>query len=391
MTFSGDSMLVSRIFIYETLLAPFVTSVVASNSRSSDPATTVWQGTDTTSCGSALEIVVANSAIADTIKVNTAGVGFEQIDAVQICGVEIPPPPVSPPSPPAPPSAPPPCSGQVDLVMVLDNTGSVGGQRGAVLQFARQLVSEFTMGATAAQIGYIEFDTTVVTHSELTPSLTTILDKIDNAQVMGGQTCISCALERGQQILTGTGSRAGVPKVLVLLSDGIQTTGNRDADAISAATTVKAAGTRIIAVGFGDASVTTLNAIATSPSSVNALYKSTASELVDLMTDGKFGICVTATDVPYGPPPSPPSPPSDPPPPKPPMTPPPSPSPLPPPSTPPVDCNYCSDLYANFAAKETAYKNAGACPSGTTEDTDGAGKRVCKEWVDGRMWFVPRE
>jgi hypothetical protein len=383
-------MLVRRISIYETYMAPFVTSVEVINSASS-AATTVWQGTDTTSCGSFLDILIADGVIADTIKVNTLVFGYEQIDAVQVCGEIVKSPPSMPPLPPSPPAVPPPCSGQVDLVLVLDNSGSVGAQRSEVLRFARQVVSEFTMGATAAQIGYVEFETTVVTHTGLTSSLPTIIDKIDNAPATGQSTFLSGGIERGHQVVTGTGARAGVPKVMVLLGDGVQTIGGDDNTAIGKATTAKAAGIRIIAVGFGSVSVTTLNAIASSPSSVNAVYKSTARDVVDLMTDGKLGICVTATDVPHGPPPSPPAPPSPPKPPQIPPPPPPPPPPLPPPSTPPVDCNYCSDIYANFAAKETQYKNAGACPGGTTEGTDGAGKRLCKVWVDGRMWFVPRE
>ena len=56
-----------------------------------------------------------------------------------------------------------------------------------------------------------------------------------------------------------------------------------------------------------------------------------------------------------------------------------------------VTCNYCSDLYTSFDNMEAQLKAAGACPVGAIEDTDAAGRRVCKMWVDGRMWFVPRE
>jgi len=379
--------LVHRITIYETNRAPFVNSVEAINSATNSP-TTVWQGTDTTTCGSSLDVVIPNGVLADRVKVNTATTSYPQIDAVQICGLVVPSPPAFPPSPPAPPAVPPPCSGQIDLVMVLDNSASVGAQRPDVLTFARQVVSFFTMGATAAQIGYVEFHDTVQTFSALTPSLSTISTALDNAPGVGSGTFLSGGIDQGQAVLTGTGARTGVPKVLILMSDGVQTVGGNDNTAISAATTAKNAGTKIIAVGFGGVSLTTLNAIATSPSSTHALYQTTARNIVDLIANGEYDICVTAADQPRGPPPSPPSPPSLPPPPS--LSPPPS-TPPPLPNTPPIDCAYCSDLYTAFATSQATITAAGACPSGSIADTDGTGRNICKMWVDGRMWFVPRE
>jgi len=290
-----------------------------------------------------------------------------------------------PPSPPSPPALPPPCSGEIDLVMVLDNSGSVGAQRPQVIDFARHVVGSFVMGSTAAQIGLVEFHTTVTTHATLTPSLTTISTALDNAPAVGTSTFLSGGIERGHAVVTGTGARAGVPKVLVLMSDGVQTVGGNDQTALDKAALAKAAGIKIIAIGFGGVSLTTLNGIATSPASEHAFYKSSAQDVVNTLINGEFGICVIASDLPRAPPPSPPAPPS---PPSPPSL--PSPSP-PPPSPPPITCNYCSDLYTSFDNKEAELKAAGACPAGAIEDTDAAGKRVCKMWVDGRMWFVPRE
>ena len=69
-------MVASRILIYETYRAPFVTSVelVELNSAS----TTVFAGTDDTSCGSALEVVVPNAVPpVHTIRINTQRSGYE--------------------------------------------------------------------------------------------------------------------------------------------------------------------------------------------------------------------------------------------------------------------------------------------------------------------------
>jgi len=385
-TFGADSFFtIYSVSIYETYSAPFVTKVEVLNSYQSGASTILWQGTDTTSCGSSFDIRYIDGAVGDSIKITTVGSGYEQIDAVQMCGISVPLPPAPSPLPPAPPSAPPPCESQVDLTLVIDNSGSVGAQRPNVIDFARKVVAQFEMGSNAAQIAYVEFETTVVTHVALTPSLSTILTALDNAPAIGSGTFLSGGIAQGQAVVTGTGARSGVPKVIVLMSDGVQTVGGDDNTAIAAATNAKNAGIKIIAVGFGSVSLVTLNALASSPSSEFSRYQSAASDLVQLIVDGTLGICVTATDKPRGPPPSPPVPPS---PPSPPLSPPLTP---PLPSMPPVDCSYCSDLYTAFGDKETQFKQAGSCPSGSSEDSDADGKRVCKLWQDGRMWFVPRE
>ena len=382
-TFGGGLLQLYRVTIYETYRAPFVTKVEAFLDPSNP--TTIWQGTDETSCGSSLELSFPAGVVADKLKIWTLVSGFEQIDAVQACGVVVPYPPSSPPTPPAPPAAPPPCSSQVDVVLVLDNSGSVGAQRPEVLNFARDVVGAFTMSATAAQIAYVEFETTTVTHAQLTPSLTTILTAIDNAPAVGAGTFLSGGIDLGQSVVTGAGARAGVPKVMILMSDGVQTVGGDDNTAIGSATLVKNAGTKILAVGFGGVSVITLNAIASSPSSEYARYETTAAAVIQMITNGEFDFCKIATDMPRGPPPSPPNPPWQPSPSS------PSPVPPPPPVNPPVDCDYCSDLNTAYQAKEAELKLAGACPSGAIADTDGSGTSICKMWVDGRMWFVPRE
>ena len=107
------------------------------------------------------------------------------------------------------------------------------------------------MGATAAQIGLVLFDHVVTTISSLTSSLSTAQTALDtmSQQSAGGQTYLSGGIQAGQQVLTGLNARANVPKVMLLESDGVQTTGGNDATAIAAANDAKAAGTKILANG----------------------------------------------------------------------------------------------------------------------------------------------
>ena len=154
-------------------------------------ATTVWEAIDATACGSYLGIVLADSVISKTIKISTQPSSYAQIDAVQICGSIVTNPPATPPQSPVPPLPPPECNAQVDIVLVVDNSQSVGSSRPSVLAFVRAVVGQFKMGATAAQIAYVEFDTSVVTHSSLTASLSTITTALDNAPAVGSGTYTS--------------------------------------------------------------------------------------------------------------------------------------------------------------------------------------------------------
>lgn len=143
-----------EIKIYVGYRSHFVTKVEAFDLDGS--RTTVYLGPDTTQCGDVLAITLDGTVLANRLKVTTQVSGYEQIDAVAMCGAAHPYPPAAPPSPPslpAPPAAPPPCDAEVDLVMVLDNSGSVGAQRADVLDFARLVVGQFAMGSTKAQVG----------------------------------------------------------------------------------------------------------------------------------------------------------------------------------------------------------------------------------------------
>jgi len=258
-------VIVGSVVIYETYKSKFVLKVELRD------AAEMWHtvfdavdggDTDDTSCPGQLTVALGPSLLgigSRTVKITTATSGYEQIDAVQLCGSPVPPPPQPPPSPPSPPSVPPPCAVEIDVVMVLDNSGSVGAQRPDVLNFARAVVGFFTMGSSEAQIGYVEFEETAYKLSDLTPDLSTISSAINGAPAVGSGTFISGGLALGQTTIEGTNARSGVKKVIILMTDGVQTVGGDDRTAIAAATTVKDAGIEVIGVMFGGASESTMS------------------------------------------------------------------------------------------------------------------------------------
>ena len=62
--------------------------------------------------------------------------------------------------PPSPPFAPACTSSALDLVLVLDHSGSMLAFQDQVLEFARELVFQFELAPAAARVGLVDFEET---------------------------------------------------------------------------------------------------------------------------------------------------------------------------------------------------------------------------------------
>lgn len=244
--------------IYETYAAGFVEQVELIYYAGS---VVVFDGIDSTACGEALEIALDGTIVTKTVKITTRQFGYEQIDAVQLCGPEAAAPPFFPP-PPSPPSVPT-CSEPLDLVLVFDHSSSVGGELGPMREFARGIVETFEMDESAVRAGLVTFETTVQTRMELGYNKTKLLEEIDSIG-LGSKTFLSGGLAAAQAVIEGAPPREVTATAVYLLGDGVQTVGGNDATAIAAADTLKEqTGAVIAAWGFGDVSQQTLERIAT--------------------------------------------------------------------------------------------------------------------------------
>ena len=87
------------------------------------------------------------------------------------------------------------------------------------------------------------------------------------------RTCISCAFEKASDEFDRVGQRPGASRVIVLLSDGEQTSqlGGFDT-ALQAADAVKATGVEVFAAGFGTAKLESLQQIASTPQPTHAFF-----------------------------------------------------------------------------------------------------------------------
>ena len=100
----------------------------------------------------------------------------------QDCGdrTTIPSPPSLPPAPSAPP-----CYAVIDLVLVVDASGSMSGFEEDFKTFLSRFITDLNMGEDAARVGIVQFGTTVTNLADISSNKNYILNAINSYHVTG--------------------------------------------------------------------------------------------------------------------------------------------------------------------------------------------------------------
>ena len=194
------------------------------------------------------------------------------------------------------------CEKRMDVVLVIDESGSMTYDMPAMKAFAKEIVGSFApLGDDNAHFAVVGFDTDATLHSTPNASMSHLHTAIDNMHAWGG-TSISDGLARAHTVFNNY-HRAGATKIVLTLSDGEQ---NRDCNPscsqapIDAAAALKTDGITVFSWGFGGVSVATLEGIASDPAKVK--YSAELSGLLSFGHVLRTEAC--AVDLP---PPAPPS------------------------------------------------------------------------------------
>ena len=182
--------------------------------------------------------------------------------------------------PPLPPPLPPKlsCGTPIDFALVLDESGSMKKPKphgsldgsGGLKAFAKELVSQYSLGEDAARFAVVSFAADATTRVPWSYDATAIHAGIDQMSA-DGKTSISDGFEAARKLFADDG-RLGASKVVLLVADGEQSNelaapGKTPAQtAVDVAQLVKGDGVTVFAWGFGDVSLVTLQQIATDPS-----------------------------------------------------------------------------------------------------------------------------
>jgi len=178
------------------------------------------------------------------------------------------------------------CTAKIDVVLALDESYSMKYSMERFKGVATQIIDEFALGPGGVRMAVVGFDTDAILHESWSYHAYEIKAGIDKLQ-HGGATSISSSIEMAVDEFST--SRAGAGKVIILISDGEQTTAGGPPAAVAAANQAKASGIVIYAWGFGHVTEETLKKIASDPN--QALFKPTVNELEVHVHDLQAAVC----------------------------------------------------------------------------------------------------
>ncbi len=185
------------------------------------------------------------------------------------------------------------CKGKIDLMLVVDRSGSIGDANMALVQTAlNAFVDALVIGPDTSHGGQSSFAYVGTLDQELTGTSTLLHTAINNL-VSGGLTDLTSGINLAKAELESIRDRGDAPDYMVILTDGYPNVGaNPEAEALAAANAAKLAGIEIYVVGIGSG----VNAayLQTIASGANhyfsaADFSQVQQKLIDIVTCQKSG------------------------------------------------------------------------------------------------------
>ena len=143
----------------------------------------------------------------------------------------------------------------MDVGFILDSSGSLRNDYQREKDFLKALAGSFGVSADGSRAGVVTFSYNAEHSIKMSDhtEVGSFSDAVDRIPLMGSTTRIDKALRLSQRELfsPSNGGRPGIPKLLVLLTDGSQT---QDADAVDPgdiADEMRRDGIRILVIGIG--------------------------------------------------------------------------------------------------------------------------------------------
>ncbi|CAN0069874.1 unnamed protein product [Lampetra planeri] len=189
---------------------------------------------------------------------------------------------------------------RADMVFLLDGSGSIGRKFNRIKEFVFRVVSYFPrIGPDSTQMAVVKYSDSPQTEIPLTRfrDRNSLLQTLRAIPFLGGNTYTGRAIQYALQsvLQPGGGTRAGVPRILVVITDG------RSQDDLSGPAAYAAAqGVQVFAVGTADADRRQLELIAgrqpsTVPGRSRVFYLDTLEAFRSIEEDLVDTMCAVAT------------------------------------------------------------------------------------------------
>ena len=194
------------------------------------------------------------------------------------------------------------CEAKADVAFILDSSGSLRNDYDSEKAFLKTLAAAFGISPSGSRAGVVTFSYYTEHSIKLNDhtNLTSFNEAVDKIPLMGSTTRIDKALRLTQKEMFtfANGGRVGVPKLVILLTDGSQTQDAGAEDPGDVADELRKEGVDILVVGIGKGvNETELRRIA--GGEANAISAASFDELVagDFVKRVKDKTCTTGKTV----------------------------------------------------------------------------------------------
>eukprot|EP00041_Stephanoeca_diplocostata_P026624 m.720803 g.720803 ORF g.720803 m.720803 type:complete len:619 (+) comp23008_c0_seq7:304-2160(+) len=196
------------------------------------------------------------------------------------------------------------CAQNVDLVILVDSSGSIRSYFHTELDFVRSVVAYFVIGRNHTRVAVVLFasSATVVFDFNQYDTSEEMLAAIDGIRYTGGGTTTAAAFDRARELFDPSLSHgirgSNIPKVCLLITDGHS---NNAAATIASADVLKELNVNIFSIGAGNVNRFELEAVATQPIRSHVFIIASAGNLEELIDTMASGSCDEPATLPPGP------------------------------------------------------------------------------------------
>ncbi|XP_061617020.1 collagen alpha-1(XIV) chain-like isoform X3 [Phyllopteryx taeniolatus] len=192
-----------------------------------------------------------------------------------------------------------------DVAILVDGSWSIGRSNFRLVRsFLENLVRAFTLDGDRTRVGLVQFsgEPRVEWHLNSHVTKAAVVDAVRNLPYKGGNTLTGLALTFALEnsFRAESGSRADVPKVAILITDG-----KSQDDVVPPARTLRDAGIRVFAVGVKNADEDELKAIASPPAATHVYNVADFDAMSDIVDELTGSVCRTVEQLAVGGGPSP--------------------------------------------------------------------------------------
>ncbi|CAH1788564.1 unnamed protein product [Owenia fusiformis] len=187
------------------------------------------------------------------------------------------------------------CPGPADVALLVDLSGSIGQTDFETLKtFLKDLVKKFTVGPNNNQFAAISFNdnTNIDFYLDSYSNVDDVVNAIEALQYTGGATNTQDALRRARTevLISSRGARITVPKVVIVVTDGVSTV--RYDRTLPEALELRISGATIFSIGIGkETTMQELNGIATDEDNDHVFTVNSFNDLAPIQDNIVRAIC----------------------------------------------------------------------------------------------------